>query len=97
MAAFVCGVVVAGAEWDHVVEVGCSAGFPVVDVVDLAVMERCRAIGDGTCGVDGLECTPLTDRSETSCSTDVERDAVAIEHDRDDFGLTREAPDGGRR
>ena len=82
------------AEWDHVVEVGWTSGFPVVDVVDLAVVERFRAVGYRTCGVDRLKCAPLVGSGQASRSSDIEWDAVATEYDRDDVRLAGEAANG---
>ena len=85
--AFVGEVVVSGAEGHHVVEVGWAAVFPVVDVVDLAVVVWGVALGYRAGGVDGLECSSLGGGGESFASSDVDGDAVAVEDDGDDVGL----------
>ena len=49
------------AERNLIVHVGATAVFPVIDVVDLAVMEADVAIGYRARRVDRFECAALVD------------------------------------
>ena len=54
-AAFVSGVVMFRAQWDHVVHVGRTTVFPVFDVVNLTCVERDCASVERTRVVSGFE------------------------------------------
>ena len=82
------------AEGNLVVEVGPTPVFPVLDVVDLAMVERNGAIGDGTGLVDCFECSSLMRGGQTSGPSDIDGHAPTVENNRDDLGLTGESPDG---
>lgn len=90
-AAFVCGVVVCGAERDHVVKVGWATGFPVVDVVDLAVVVWRLAVGDRACSVDCFQRSPLLGSGEPFTSPHIDGDARSVEDEWDDLGFAGEA------
>ena len=57
--AIVDGVVVSRAKRDEVVEVGCPAVLPFLDVVGLAPGDRPIATVPGTAAVEGVESGPL--------------------------------------
>jgi hypothetical protein len=57
--AFVSGVVMPQAKWDHVVEIGRTTIFPVFNVVHVAVIKDDFAIRDCTRWVYCFECSSL--------------------------------------
>ena len=57
--AFVGGVVMPRAKWDHVVEVGRTTIFPVFNVVHVAVIEDDFTIRDCTRWIYRFECPSL--------------------------------------
>jgi hypothetical protein len=66
------GVVVAGAEQDHVVEIGRAASFPFVDVVRFAAGGVDAAAGCGAVLVADLECSAQSRGCGAVRASDVE-------------------------
>ena len=94
LSAFVDGVVVLAAQGDEVVEVGWSAVFPGCEVMWFAVSELHGAVGKRTSGVNRGQGPSLVDRGQSFCFSDVEWNALTVQHDRDDVGVTGEASQG---
>ena len=67
-AAFVCEVVMPDAEWEEVVDVGGAAGFPGVEVVDFAVLER--GVTQRAGRVENAERSPLVAAGESLASSE---------------------------
>lgn len=95
--AFVHEVVVATAQRHEVVEVGRAVPGPLDDVVDLAVGEADVAAGVGTRSMHGSQCPALLSVRHPHLPTDIQCDTGAVQHDGNDRGLARQAPDGRRR
>jgi hypothetical protein len=72
------GVVVAGAQENHVVEIGRAASFPFVDVVGLAPGRVDAAAGGGAVLVADLECSAQAWWCGAVGASDVEHLAAAF-------------------
>jgi hypothetical protein len=94
-AALVYEVVMSGTPGDEPVEVGVAVvGVPFVEVMDLAVVEGYVAVADAAGAVDRSEGASLVVGGESAAASHVERDAVAVQHDRDDVGVAGETAQG---
>jgi ribosomal-protein-alanine N-acetyltransferase len=82
------------ADRDQVVDVGDPEVVPLREVMDVAAIEMLIAPVDRTCPIHRAESNPLRRRRQTLGSTDVQRPAVAAQHDGDDVRITRMAPGG---
>jgi hypothetical protein len=86
--------VVSGADGDEVVEVGGSAVFPVVDVVDVAPVEGSVALGVGALVVvAGCQRESLGGGGEAGACAHVEYGVVGVQDCGDDPGFAGEFTD----
>lgn len=85
---------VARTQRNHVVEIGATAVFPIVDVVNLAVVEGHCTFGHGARGVCCFECSTLASGGESLGATDIERRSGTIQNERNDAGFTGHATNG---
>ena len=58
-AALVGGVVMPRTQWDHVVQIGRTSFFPIINVVHVAVIKNHFTIRNRTCRVDRFKCSSL--------------------------------------
>jgi hypothetical protein len=72
--------VMTGTQRDQVVEVGGAPGLPVIDVVDVAPIERCVAVGFSAAAVLGEQSEALRLGGEAAPTSQVQQDAVGVEH-----------------
>ena len=87
-------MVVSTAERHQVVKVGRPAVFPGREVMWFAMGELHGAVGERTGCVGGGQGPSLVDRGQSFCFSDVEWNALTVQHDRDDVGVTGEASQG---
>jgi hypothetical protein len=83
-------VMIMGAERNQHGEIGLSAVFPRGDMVDLATIEGHIASIDRACCVKRRKRRALRTGGESTRPTDIERNTVSAEHDRENLSSTRE-------
>ena len=79
------------AEWQQIVEIGISVAEPFDDVVDVATVEGHVAAGVAAGAVHRPQRPPLRPVGDADVAAAVQHFAGAVEHDRHDRRLTRQA------